>query len=58
MLCWVGDVPQKVKEQVEFDFSKCYLLLTDEDASSEDFWKSTRKIIAAPKQAYEKLGVA
>ena len=29
--------------------------LINEDTSSEDFWKSTRKVIAAPKQAYEKL---
>ena len=58
--CCVGGGSQKVKDQVGFDVilldSKCYPLLTNEDTSSEDFWKSTRKIIAAPKQAYEKLG--
>jgi hypothetical protein len=36
--------------------SKCYPLLKNEDTSSEDFRKTTKKITAAPKQAYKKLG--
>lgn len=36
--------------------SKCHLLLANEDKSYPDFWKSTQKVIAAPKQLHEKLG--
>ena len=50
----------QVKEQVGFEVvlldSKCYPILSNEDTSIPDFWRSTRKIIAASQQAYEKLG--
>ena len=58
--CSIEGVCKKVKEQVGFDpillDSKCYPLLANADTTSPDFWKSTRKIIAAPAKIYEKLG--
>ena len=58
--CSIEGVCKKVKEQVGFDpillDSKCYPLLANDDTTSPDFWKSTRKIIAAPAKIYEKLG--
>ena len=58
--CSVRGVCAKVKEQVGFEVvlldSKCYPILSNEDTSIPDFWRSTRKIIAASQQAYEKLG--
>ena len=51
---------ETIKEQVGFEVvlldSKCYPILSNEDTSIPDFWRSTRKIIAASQQAYEKLG--
>ena len=58
--CCISGVCEKVKEQVGFEVilldSKCYPLLPNDDTSCAEFWKSTRKVIAAPKQTYEKLG--
>ena len=55
--CCVRGVCEKVKKQVGFDVdSKCYPILTNDDTSSAEYWKSTRKVIAAPKQTHEKLG--
>ena len=36
--------------------SKCYPLLENDDTSDPEYWKSTRKIIAAAKEVYIKLG--
>ena len=58
--CCVSGVCEKVKEQIGFDVvlldSKCFPVLPNDDTSCPEFWKSTRKIIAAPTQSYEKLG--
>ena len=58
--CSVEGVCAKIKDQIGIDVilldSKCYPLLKNEDSSSSDFWKSTRKVIAAPIKVYEKLG--
>ena len=58
--CCVSGMCEKMKEHVGFDVilldSKCYPILPNDDTSCAEFWKSTRKVIAAPKQSYEKLG--
>ena len=50
----------KVKEQVGFEGtlldSKCFPLMANKDTSDPDFWRSTRKVIAASQSVYEKLG--
>ena len=39
--------------------SKCFPLLSNESTSGVDFWKSTRKVLAALRDVYEKVsGVA
>lgn len=55
--CSIEGVCAKIKEQVVILlYSKCYPLLKTEDSSSSDYWRSTRKVIAAPVKVYEKLG--
>ena len=49
-----------VKRQVGFDVvlldSKLYPIINNDATSGTEFWKSTRKIIAASRSLYEKLG--
>lgn len=58
--CCVKAVCDKVKEQVEFEVvlldSKCYPITTNEITNDPEYWKGTRKVIAAHKVNYEKLG--
>ena len=58
--CSVKAVAEMVKRQVGFHAilldSKLYPLIDSEATSGADFWKSTRKIIAASRSMYEKLG--
>ena len=57
--CTVMAVAGLVTQQVGFDVilmdSKCYPLLNSEGTAGLDFWKSTRKILAASRSLYEKL---
>ena len=54
------NVPAVTKKQVGFDIvlldSKLFPMLESDASSSVDFWKSTRKIIAASAAHYEKIG--
>ena len=58
-MCNVGSVAQLVKQQLGIEMilldSKCFKLYDNESTSGMDFWKSSRKILAASKQAYESL---
>lgn len=58
--CSVVKEAEMVKRQVGFDVvlldSKLYPLISSDATSGIDFWKSTRKIIAASRSVYEKLG--
>ena len=58
--CNVSAVSEKVQEQVGFEVilldSKLFPLLDNDATTGVDFWKSTRKIIAASRSLYEKLG--
>lgn len=60
--CTVGTVAEKVKAQVGFDTilldSKLYPVLENDATSGIEFWKSTRKIMAASRSLYERLGGA
>ena len=57
--CNVPAAANLVSEQVGFEVilldSKCYPLLPNEGTSGTEFWKGTRKILAASKAIYEKL---
>lgn len=57
--CTVQAVAELVAQQVGFEVvlldSKCYQLLNTEGTSGVDFWKSTRKILAASRSLYEKV---
>lgn len=57
--CGPTRVSEMVKEQVGYDVilldCKCYPLLDNESTQGPEFWKSTRKIIAASKSLYLKL---
>ena len=56
--CTVSNATQ-VSEQVGFEVilldSKCFPLMKNESTSGIDFWKSTRKILAASASLWEKL---
>ena len=58
--CTVGIVAEKVKAQVGFDTilldSKLYPVIDNDATSGIEFWKSTRKIMAASRSLYERLG--
>ena len=58
--CSIKAVCDKVKEQVGFEVilldSKCYPLFASEETSDPDFWRSSRKVVAASKARFEKLG--
>ena len=58
--CNVPSVADLVASQVGFPVvlldSKCYPLSTNSGTSGVDFWKSTRRILAASKSLFEKLG--
>lgn len=58
--CTVSAVADMVKAQVGFEVilldSKLYPLMDNDSTTGTDFWKSTRKIIAASRSLYEKLG--
>ena len=58
--CNIKEVCNKVRDQVGFEAvlldSKCYPLVTNGDTSDPDFWKSTIKIIAGPREVYISLG--
>ena len=58
--CNVTAVADLVRKQVGFEValldSKLFPIFESEASSSSDFWKSTRKIIAASKALYDKLG--
>ena len=58
--CSLKAVCEKVSEQVGFEVilldSKCYHLFASVETADPDFWKSSRKIIAASKTHFEKLG--
>ena len=50
----VGDlVAQQVGFEVVLLDSKCFPLLANESTSGVDFWKSTRKVLAASKAVFE-----
>ena len=55
--CTVTAAAELVKQQFGFDIvlldSKLFLLRDNSRSSGTDFWKSTRKIIAASKDVYE-----
>ena len=57
--CNVSSITPLVSEQVGFQAilldSKCYPLLSNESTSGVDFWRSTRKILAASRAVYEKV---
>ena len=57
--CSPRDVSALVLGQVGFEVvlldSKCYPILHNDATTVFDYWKSTRKILAASKAAYEKL---
>ena len=57
--CNVASVAEMVKREVGFSVilldSKLYPLIDSEATSGLDYWKSTRKIIAAPRSIYERL---
>ena len=58
--CCVKVVCDKIKEQVGFEVvlldSKCYPVMINDITSDPDYWKGTRKVIAARRSNYEKLG--
>ena len=58
--CCVKAVCDKVKDQVRFEVvlldSKCYPITANEITSDPEYWKGTRKVIAAHRGNYEKLG--
>lgn len=57
--CGPTVVAELVKQQVGYDVilldSKCFPVLDNEISRSSEFWKSTRKIMAASKSLYIKL---
>ena len=57
--CNIATAVELVKHQVGFDVvlldCKLFPLIENEAMSCPDFWKSTRKIIAASRSMYEKL---
>ena len=57
--CNVRSVSELMAEQVGFAVilldSKCYALSSNSGTSGTDFWKSTRRILAASKSLYEQL---
>ena len=57
--CNVRSVSDLMAEQVGFPVilldSKCYPLSSNSGTSGTDFWKSTRRILAASKSLYEQL---
>ena len=56
--CNVSVATEKVTKQVGYDIlldSKCLPVLTSEGTSGLEFWKSTRKILAASWSVYEQL---
>lgn len=58
--CSLKAICEKVNEQVGFEVipldSKCYPLFASEETADPDFWKSSRKIVAASRTRFEKLG--
>ena len=57
--CTVRRVAELLKRQLDMEVvlldSKCYPLTENESTSSESFWKSSRKILAANKSLYNKV---
>ena len=57
--CNVATVTDRVTQQVGFQAvvldSKCYPLMSNEATTGVEFWKSTRKILAASKSVFRKL---
>ena len=55
----VPAISQMVTQQLGFQAvlldCQCYPLMSNESTSGIDFWKSTRKILAASKSLYEKV---
>ena len=58
--CNAPSVADLVASQVGFPIvlldSKCYPLSPSSGTSGDDFWKSTRRILAASKSLFKKLG--
>ncbi len=57
--CSQGVVVELVKQQVGYDIilldSKCFPVLDNETTRSTEYWKSTRKILAASMSLYSRL---
>ena len=57
--CNVPTISKLVEQQVGFEVmlldSKCFPLLSNDSTCGPDFWKGTRKILAASKSVYQKL---
>lgn len=57
--CTIKAVAEMVKEQLSFDVvlldSKCFPLLDNDSTKGVEFWKSTRKVLAANRLTYTKL---